>query len=116
MPISYTSTAAAATDHDHHHDHGHHHDQAAGHDHHNDHHHHVPTTTTTTGDDDDDGPGHGDLPHQWLPGDVNYTAYLPAPVTYPAPLAGALQLWPYSNGYDIYPGGCADNDPATYVP
>jgi hypothetical protein len=45
---------------------------------------------------------------------VNDTAYLTAPVTYAAPLAGALQLWPYANGYDIYPGGCADNDPATY--
>jgi hypothetical protein len=22
-------------------------------------------------------------------------------------------LWPYSNGYDIYPGGCPDNDPDT---
>ena len=30
----------------------------------------------------------------------------------PAPLQ--LQLWPYSNGYEIYPGGCTDSDPGLY--
>jgi Tfp pilus assembly protein PilV len=32
-------------------------------------------------------------------------------ITYPAPLTGDLELWPYADGYDIYPGGCPDNDP-----
>jgi hypothetical protein len=66
------------------------------------------TTTTTT------PPGTVTYPTNGYPVTVNDGAYLPAPVTYSAPLAGALQLWPYSNGYDIYPGGCADNDPAAY--
>ena len=66
------------------------------------------TTTTTTPS------GTVTYPTNGYPVTVNDAAYLSAPVTYSAPLAGALQLWPYSNGYDIYPGGCADNDPATY--
>jgi Tfp pilus assembly protein PilV len=66
------------------------------------------TTTTTT------PPGTVTYPTNGYPVTVNDAAYLPAPVTYSAPLAGPLQLWPYSNGYDIYPGGCADNDPAAY--
>ncbi len=66
------------------------------------------TTTTTT------PPGTVTYPTNGYPVTVSDTAELPAPVTYSAPLAGALQLWPYANGYDIYPGGCADNDPATY--
>jgi hypothetical protein len=66
------------------------------------------TTTTTTPSATVTYPTNG------YPVTVNDAAYLSAPVTYSAPLAGALQLWPYSNGYDIYPGGCADNDPATY--
>jgi hypothetical protein len=68
-----------------------------------------PTTTTTTVPF-----GTITYPTNGYPVTVNDTAYLTAPVTYAAPLAGALQLWPYANGYDIYPGGCADNDPATY--
>jgi hypothetical protein len=35
----------------------------------------------------------------------------PGTITYPAPVAAALSLWPYSNGYDIYAGACVDNDP-----
>jgi hypothetical protein len=66
------------------------------------------TTTTTT------PPGTVTYPTNGYPVTVNDAAYLPAPVTYSAPLAGALPLWPYSNGYDIYPGGCADNDPVAY--
>jgi hypothetical protein len=59
-------------------------------------------------------PGTVTYPTNGYPVTVSDTAYLPAPVTYSAPLAGALDLWPYSNGYDIYPGGCADSDPAVY--
>jgi hypothetical protein len=66
------------------------------------------TTTTTTPSTTVAYPTNG------YPVTVSDTYSLPAPVTYSAPLAGALQLWPYSNGYDIYPGGCADNDPVTY--
>lgn len=35
----------------------------------------------------------------------------PSTITYSAPVSGPLQLWAYSNGYHIYPGGCTDNDP-----
>lgn len=66
------------------------------------------TTTTTT------PPGTVTYPTNGYPVTVNDAAYLSAPVTFSAPLAGPLQLWPYSNGYDIYPGGCADNDPVAY--
>jgi hypothetical protein len=59
-------------------------------------------------------PGTVTFPTTGYPVTVSDTATLPAPVTYSAPLAGALQLWPYPNGYDIYPGGCPDNDPAGY--
>jgi hypothetical protein len=59
-------------------------------------------------------PGTVNFPTNGYSVTVNDAGSLPAPVTYSAPLAGALQLWPYANGYDIYPGGCADNDPAVY--
>ena len=59
-------------------------------------------------------PGTVNFPTNGYSVTANDAGSLPAPVTYSAPLAGALQLWPYANGYDIYPGGCADNDPAVY--
>jgi hypothetical protein len=31
-------------------------------------------------------------------------------ITYPAATAQKLSLWPYPSGYDIYAGGCSDND------
>jgi hypothetical protein len=36
---------------------------------------------------------------------------LPVTFTTAAAPSQALNLWPYPNSYDIYPGGCADNDP-----
>jgi hypothetical protein len=44
---------------------------------------------------------------------VNSTGNTPTPITYPAAPPPTLQLWPYSNGYDIYAGGCTDNDIST---
>ena len=71
----------------------------------------VPITLTATAAT---LPGPVTLPTTGFPVTVSDTAYLPGPVTYSAPLAGALQLWPYPNGYDIYAGGCPDNDPAAH--
>ena len=86
---------------------GAHHDHdGGGRDHHHD--------DAGSNDHDDDTVGHGHIPDQWVPRHRQRRCLPVRPGTYSAPLAGALQLWPYSNGYDIYPGGCADNDPATY--
>jgi hypothetical protein len=44
------------------------------------------------------------------PASVNSIGNLAAPVAYPAAPTQTLHLWPYTNGYDIYAGGCTDND------
>ncbi|MGC8626853.1 MAG: hypothetical protein ACP5VR_04720 [Acidimicrobiales bacterium] len=42
---------------------------------------------------------------------INNAAVRPNPtITYPAASPQTLHLWPYPSGYDIYAGGCSDND------
>lgn len=69
----------------------------------------VPSSTTTTVG----GSATVNFPTNGYPVTVGNAALSTSThtITYPAPLGGPLQLWAYPNGYDIYAGGCADNDP-----